>query len=358
MIDPHVHLRDGAERAKETLEHGLGVAWRAGLDGVFEMPNTNPPLTSRDAIARRIDDADRAIDRLGIGIFHGIWAGLTEDPDQIEDVVRSWAELRPRVAGLKLYSGPSTGGLGVTGLEAQRSVWGRLAELGFDGVVAVHCEKEESFARRADGSPDWDPARPSSWAAARPPEAETVSVRDQLALSAEAGFRGTVHVAHVSVPAALEAIVRARQTGRRVTCGLTPQHALLSAADMDRPAGVLLKTNPPLRPDPLPDLMLQALLDGAIDWVESDHAPHTLGDKRERHASGIPVLHFWPRFVTILRERGIPPELLARVTHEAACETLQAAVEDSGRDPDPDLAGEYPYDPFAQDLLHDARGPG
>ena len=357
MIDPHVHLRDGSERAKETLEHGLGVAWRAGLDGVFEMPNTDPPLAGRDAIARRIDDADLAIDRLGIGIFHGIWAGLTPDPAQIEDVVRSWAEMRPRVAGLKLFAGPSTGGLGVTDLETQRAVWTRLAELGFDGVVAVHCEKEEAFARLSDGSPDWDPARPSSWSAARPPGAETASVEDQIGLSGEAGFRGTVHVAHVSVPDALEAITRARAAGRRVTCGLTPQHALLSADDLDRPDGVLLKTNPPLRPAPMPGLMLQALLDGAIDWVESDHAPHTLGDKRERHASGIPVLHFWPRFVAILRERGIPPDLLARVTHEAACETLQAAVEDAGREPDPDLEREYPFDPFARDFLHVTQDP-
>jgi dihydroorotase len=173
-------------------------------------------------------------------------------------------------------------------------------------------------------------------------------VADQISLSAEAGFRGGVHVAHVSVPATLEAIVRARAAGRRVTCGLTPQHALLSAADMDRPDGVLLKTNPPLRPDPMPDLMLRALLAGTIDWVESDHAPHTLADKRERHASGLPVLNFWPRFVALLRERGMEPELLARVTHEAACEALGAAVDDSGRAPDPDLAGEYPFNPFAR----------
>lgn len=347
MIDPHVHLRDGAERAKETLEHGLGVAWRAGLDAVFEMPNTDPPLTAREAIGRRIDDADAAIERLGIGIFHGIWAGLTADAGQIEDVVRSWAELRPRVVGLKLYAGPSTGALGVTAVEAQRAVWVRLAELGYDGVVAVHCEKEDRFARRPDGAIDWDPGRPSSWAAARPPQSEVASVEDQIALSAEAGFRGIVHVAHVSVPAALEAIVRARVAGRRVTCGLTPQHALLSAADMDRPDGILLKTSPPLRPDGIPGRMLDALLAGAIDWVESDHAPHTLADKRERHASGIPVLPFWPRFMAILRERGMAPDLLERVTHEAACESLDVAVEISGRAPDPDLSREYPFDPFA-----------
>ncbi len=46
MIDPHVHLRDWDQAGKETLRHGLSVAWRAGLDGVFEMPNTDPPLTS------------------------------------------------------------------------------------------------------------------------------------------------------------------------------------------------------------------------------------------------------------------------------------------------------------------------
>jgi dihydroorotase-like cyclic amidohydrolase len=117
---------------------------------------------------------------------------------------------------------------------------------------------------------------------------------------------------------------------------------------MDRPDGIVLKTNPPLRPAPMPGLMLQALLDGRIDWVESDHAPHTLEDKRERFASGIPVLPFWPRFVEMLREQGMEPERLARVTHEAACETLEAAVEDSGRGPDPDLADEYPFDPFAR----------
>jgi dihydroorotase len=348
MIDPHVHLRDGPERSKETLEHGLAVAWRAGLDGVCEMPNTDPALDRREAIERRIEEADRVIDRLGIGIFHGIWAGLTVDPAQIEDVVRCWAAWRPRVVGLKLYAGSSTGALGVTSIDGQRAVWTRLAELGYDGVVAVHGEKETLFARRGDGSLAWDPARPGSWAAARPPEAETASVEDQLALSAEAGFRGTVHVAHVSVPAALELVVRARAAGRRVSCGLTPQHALLSAADLDGPDGILSKTNPPLRPEPMPGLMLRALLDGTIDWVESDHAPHTLADKRERCASGIPVLPFWPRFIEILRERGVAPDRLARITHEAAGEILEAAVDDGERAPDPDLAREYPFDPFAR----------
>src|SRR5512147_3048378 len=142
MIDPHVHLRDWSQAAKETLRHGLTVAYRAGLDAVFEMPNTDPPLVTRDAIRRRIDDADAACRGAGIRIFHGLYAGLTPVPRQIEDAVRAWKELFPRVVGLKMYAGHSTGQMGVVGPGDQALVYRTLAALGFDGVLAVHCEKE------------------------------------------------------------------------------------------------------------------------------------------------------------------------------------------------------------------------
>jgi dihydroorotase len=348
MIDPHVHLRDWGHAAKETLEHGFSVAWRAGLDAVFEMPNTDPPLTGRDAVLRRIEDADRVLDRLGIGLYHGIWAGVTVDPAQLEEVVRLYNELSPRVVGLKMFAGHSTGGMGIVAPEQQREVWRMLTGLGFDGVLAVHCEKERLLRRAPDGSAEWEPARPSSWADARPAEAEAVSVEEQIAFARQAGFRGTLHIVHVSVPAALKRVVAAKAAGQRLTCGLTPHHALLSAAAMDGVGGVLLKTNPPLRRDPMPALMLEALLDGRIDWVESDHAPHTLADKRDSHASGIPVLPFWPRFVESLRDRSMKPELLERVTHEAACATFNVAIEDRRRPGEAGLAREYPFDPFSR----------
>ena len=69
MIDPHVHLRDWNQSGKETLRHGLSVAWRAGLDAVFEMPNTDPPLTTEEAIKRRIADADSVLASLGVPLF-------------------------------------------------------------------------------------------------------------------------------------------------------------------------------------------------------------------------------------------------------------------------------------------------
>ncbi len=68
MIDPHVHLRDGKQSDKETVLHGLTVAWKAGLNAVFEMPNTDPPLTSEFHIRNRINLADSA----SIPVFHGV----------------------------------------------------------------------------------------------------------------------------------------------------------------------------------------------------------------------------------------------------------------------------------------------
>jgi dihydroorotase len=368
MIDPHAHLRDWGQSSKETLRHGLSVAWRAGLDAVFEMPNTDPPLVSRDAILRRLDDAEAARQALGIPIVHGLYAGLTAVPRQVEEVVRAWKELFPRVVGLKLFAGHSTGQMGVVDPREQALVYRTLAALGFTGVLAVHCEKE-SLLRPAD----WDPSRPVSHARARPPAAEVASVDDQKTFAAAAHFRGTVHVCHISTPWALD-LLRGRHAapgggapagagqasaGRvsagqpaaaptefRVTCGLTPHHALLDAGMMEREGGIVLKVNPPLRPLPIPSLMLQRLLDGDIDWIETDHAPHTRRDKVEGHASGFPGFAYLPRFLEMLSDRGAPAARIQELTHGSICRVFGIEIPATHRQAEPGLEKEYELDAF------------
>jgi dihydroorotase len=362
MIDPHVHLRDWNQAHKETLRHGFSVAWRAGLDGVFEMPNTDPPLTSRPTIQRRIRDADSALRGLGIPLFHGLYAGLTADPLQIAEAVQAWREFFPRVVGLKMFAGHSTGDMGIVEREAQAGVYRTLAGLGFTGVLAVHCEKESMLRPEA-----WDPGRPSSHGRARPPAAEVASVDDQVELAREAGFGGNLHICHISTPWALNVLrgthapslpETAPPRPLRVSCGLTPHHALLDIEMMDAPDGVLLKMNPPLRPRPLPEKMLGRLLAGDIDWIESDHAPHAMAEKRPAAtaqasepaprppASGIPVLPFYPRFVRMLSQRGMSAGRIEEVTHAAICRTFGISITNSRRAGRDDLAGEYGMDAF------------
>ena len=349
MIDPHVHLRDWGQAGKETLRHGLSVAWRAGLDAVFEMPNTDPPLLSREAILRRIEDADTARTALGIPIVHGLYAGVTPVPRQIEEAVRAWRDLFPRVVGLKMFAGHSTGRMGIVDPREQALVYRTLAALEFTGVLAVHCEKE-SLLRPSD----WDASRPASHARARPPAAEVASVDDQKKLAAKARFRGTLHVCHISTPWSVD-LLRGKheQTPRegrqalRVTCGLTPHHALLDAALMEEKEGLLLKVNPPLRPRPVPALMMRKLLDGDIDWIETDHAPHTRADKLESHASGFPGFAFLPRFVALLSEQGLPRRRIEELTHGAACRAFGIEIKDSHRPAEAGLEREYEFDAFA-----------
>ena len=118
MIDPHAHLRDWNQSHKDTVYHALKVFYLIGGDGLMEMPNTDPPLTSKETIEDRIELEDNAVARLkqeyeNFKMFVGLYAGITADPIQIEEVVEAHAELFPSVVGLKMFAGHSTGNMGI-----------------------------------------------------------------------------------------------------------------------------------------------------------------------------------------------------------------------------------------------------
>lgn len=344
MIDPHVHLRDWEQKNKETVRHGLAVADKAGLDGVFEMPNTAPALTSRKIIEERIALADQAIKELDKKIVHGIFAGITNDPVQIKEVVQAHKELFPRVVGLKMFAGHSTGNMGIIEEAQQKIVYQTLAEAGYTGVLVVHCEKESFLKLEL-----WDLKNPFSHTEARPPIAEVESVKDQIKFAQEVGFKGVLHICHISVPESLSEIEKQRnQVGFKITCGLTPHHAMLNAEMMNSENGLLLKMNPPLCSKFMQEQMLQALLDGRIDWIETDHAPHLLSEKLgQPFASGIPVLPYYPHFIKFLKTKGASEELLNNITHNNVASAFKLDIFNSQKTPDYNLAGEYEFDGFS-----------
>jgi dihydroorotase len=340
MIDPHVHLRDFNETSKETVAHGLDVARRAGLDGVFEMPNTNPPLVSRKAINKRLVLAGRA----GVPVFHGVYGGLTADDGQVKEIIDAWKELFPRVVGLKLYAGRSTGTLSLVSPRDQENILRLLTAYGFDGVLAVHCEKESCFRHEL-----YDRDNPFSHTLLRPPESEVQGIADILSLAQRTGFRGTLHICHISTPRSVELVEKTRQAATiRITCGITPHHALLYDDLMKQKNGYLLKMNPPLRPREMQEQMLELLFKGKIDWIETDHAPHQLHEKTG--VSGIPGFPFYPHFIKKLRTMGMSDGRITEVTHASICRTFKINIKNTKRTPDMNLAGEYEFDPFSLEL--------
>jgi dihydroorotase len=314
MIDPHVHCRDGRQAYKGTVRHVLEIAEQQGVTAIFDMPNTDPPILSGSDAAERVrlyvpeDKRER----------YFLYMGLTPDESQVEEAVRSY-NTNPRVIGMKMYAGQSVGSLAVTGTENQRKIYHTLSGLGYEGVVAVHCEKEEYLRPWL-----WDPSRPVTHSYARPKEAETESVRDQLRLAKEAGFGGTLHVVHVSSPEAVDLLDASRRE-LRVTCGVTPHHLMWTSEMLGRPDGLLYKMNPPLRDPEDVARLRQQLRDGKIDWIETDHAPHTIGEKMyPPYFSGYPSLYLYRGLIeNFLPALGLRGESIRKLT----CENIRKTFE-------------------------------
>src|SRR3989344_2252827 len=138
FIDTHVHLRDFRQQYKETIKHGLEVARDSGVVAVFDMPNTDPAVTTEEVLLDRMKVAREA----GVPeVFYGVYMGLTADQEQVRRAVEATRRHREAV-GLKLYAGHSVGNLGVIEVEEQQQVYAALAAEGYVGLLAVHAEKE------------------------------------------------------------------------------------------------------------------------------------------------------------------------------------------------------------------------
>ncbi len=282
IIDPHVHCRDGKQAYKATIENVFRVADTQGIGKIFDMPNTDPPiLTPYDVEARlRLVPPSRRDD-------YFLWVGATADPDQLRRAVFSYDNYS-EVIGLKLFTGKFVGDLAVSEEESQRYIYRTLADLGFEGVLAVHCENE-NYKK----TPMFRPDMPITHAFARPEIVEITSIKDQISFAKEASFKGTLHIAHISTPRSVDLMVEARHH-INITCGVTPHHLLWDESMLGRPDGLLYKTNPPLRHKYLVEGLRKKLLSKEIDWVESDHAPHAIGEKLfPPYLSGFPSMHLY-----------------------------------------------------------------
>lgn len=303
-IDPHVHCRDENEAKKSTILKTSRLAKTEGVRCIFDMPNCNPPIVSRERVKERLRLAEGGL------VDYYVYVGLTADPDQIAEAVEV-AKTEDKVCGLKLYAGPSVGNLSVTEESKQREIYRILANLDYQGVLAVHCEKESLFRMEL-----WNPKEPRTWNLARPPESEIESVKDQIKFAWEANFKGNLHICHVSCPESVEIIVQARRF-LRITCGVTPHHLLHPDEKLEGETGLLYKVNPPLRDEARVKKLRQYLKEGKIDWIETDHAPHRLEEKLgPPYASGIPSLRGYKWFLKWLNKtQGLSWNEIERLTY-------------------------------------------
>ncbi|HLD04548.1 MAG TPA: dihydroorotase [Candidatus Nanoarchaeia archaeon] len=340
FINPHVHCRDEEQSPKETIEHALRVAERAGFTAIFDMPNTARPVTTQERVLERLALAQRA----NSPVQYGIYMALTANPEQVKRAVQTFRK-HSEVVGFKLYAGHSVGNIGVITEEDQGRIYETLSHEGYDRVIVVHCEKESLIRKKPDGSQDWNPTDPITHAYARPPEAEVESVKDQIRIAKQARYRGILHIAHVSVPESVH--IAYAETELNVTCGVTPHHLLLDYTAMASHYGLILKMNPPLRPRGMNTELLELLRQGKINWIETDHAPHTLEEKvGTPYMSGITNLQKYPKFIRWLKRQGFDDNKIQAITYQNIVDTFGLKIEPRTCTPEYDLEGEYPFDPY------------
>ncbi len=338
-IDPHVHLRDWGNKA-ESIDHGLKVAESQGIDAVFDMPNINHPETGQPIITtKEFSDRLHLAFQAESPVYYGVFLGLTSYSAQIREAVQLHHQF-PRVVGLKLFAGKSVGDLAVIQDEDLNFVYSILAQSNYDGVLAVHCEKEAYMKPEL-----WDPTRPETHSEARPAETEFESVNNQISFAINNNFKGHLHIVHVSVPYSVELVKEAKQKGMRISCGATPHHTLLDT-DCYEKYGINVKVNPPLRPPKQAEKMLVYLREGDIDYLESDHAPHTLEDKIKRHKSGIPNLPYFQLILSLLRERGFSEQRITEITNTRIQEIFELKFPEKELNIGGDYSKDYCFNPY------------
>ncbi len=311
-IDPHVHCRDGAQSYKETIAHVFKLCDEQGVDMIFDMPNTDPPILTIKNVEKRLKLVPRsAIDR------YRLYMGATANEKQLSNAVSIVRECQ-HVVGLKLYAGQSVGDLAVTDDRKQQQIYEILTGLDYQGVLAVHCEKEALITKT------FNPEEPHTHSSARPITAEVASIKDQIHFAKKAGFKGTLHICHVSSESSLE-IIKTARLHMTITCGVTPHHLLWSSAQSKGANGLLYKVNPPLREPSDTIALRQALKEGDINWIETDHAPHPISEKLyPPYASGYPSLCLYQHLIEeILPLWGLSDNIIQNMTHKNIVEVFK-----------------------------------
>lgn len=278
VIDSQVHFREPGNEHKEDLETGSRAAILGGVTGVFEMPNTAPPTTTRAAIQ---DKLARAKDRMHCD--YAFYVGATPAN------VGALAELErlPGVCGVKAFLGSSTGSLLLNHpddiLAALKAGHRRMA---------VHSEDEDRLIARKAFAERGNPQSHPVW---RDAEAARASTERVLGLAKQAGRR--LHVLHVTTGDEIPLLAAAKDFA---TAETTPQHLALSAPDCYERLGTYAQMNPPIRDESHRLALWKAVREGVIDVIGSDHAPHTREEKDKVYPdtpSGMPGVQ---TLVTIL----------------------------------------------------------
>ena len=300
MIDAHVHVRDMRQNNKETWETASLAALAGGVTTIIDMPNTIPATINMKSLNAKREFAQEA------KVKYKFHLGATENNlQELNNILKS----NPSdIAGIKIFLAGSSSNEVVKDENKIRKIF-TLAKK-YDKVVLVHTEMQECLDK-------WQKII----------EDKCIQNHDQLR-NRECAIKGTelvlhlsneignkLYICHISTREEIELIKKFKN--KNIFCEVTPHHLTLENSILDL-IGNFGKVNPPLRSSDDNQALWEAILDGTIDCVGSDHAPHTIDEKIEDYSdapSGFPGLETTlPILITEFNERKIPIRKLVELT--------------------------------------------
>ncbi|NEQ69106.1 MAG: dihydroorotase, partial [Symploca sp. SIO2D2] len=267
VIDPQVHFREPGLEHKEDLFSASCACARGGVTSFLEMPNTRPLTITQAALDDKLQrSADHCL------VNYGFFIGAT--PENLPDL----REANP-TCGIKIFMGSAHGHLLVDHEEVLEPIFAQG-----DRLIAVHAEDQPRIReRRKQFAGITDPAIHSQIQ-----DSQAALNATKLALKLSKKYQRRLHILHLSTGEEAELLRQDKPSW--VTAEVTPQHLLLNSSAYEK-IGTLAQMNPPLRSPKDNQVLWQALLDGVIDFIATDHAPHTLEEKAKGYPntpSGMP----------------------------------------------------------------------
>lgn len=267
VIDPQVHFREPGLEYKEDLFTASCACARGGVTSFLEMPNTKPLTTTQEMLD---DKLKRASEKCLVN--YGFFMGATAE--NLPDLLTA----NP-TCGIKIFMGSMHGALLVDEEPTLDAIFSKG-----DRLIAVHAEDQARIReRRAQYEGITDPAIHSVIQ-----DNQAALNATKLALKLSKKYQRRLHILHLST--AEEAELLRQEKPAWVTAEVTPQHLVLNTSAYET-LGTLVQMNPPIRSPHDNEVLWQALRDGVIDFIATDHAPHTLEEKAKGYPntpSGMP----------------------------------------------------------------------
>lgn len=312
-VDAQAHLRVPGQAKKEEPETGLLAALKGGYSAVLTMPNTKPTIDTVEVLRQGQELVKPFEERFGVQVFWS--ASITKRLNS--DELTPFDELYR--AGVHAFTND---GLGVMSDDVMDQAFARLENIpcpllqhaefpGHGGTLAPGSVQEKVGAKPYYDDPEWKMVERDTRVLAKHPKAR-------------------YHVLHVSAARTLDFVKEAKQKGLRVTAEVSPHHLYFNAEQID-PENKSFKMNPPIRGPKDQERLWDALIDGTLDFVATDHAPHEKEMKSQSFdLSAFGTLGFETTLGVLLdgvRRRGLTRERMVQVFSERPARFLNLPPE-------------------------------